>query len=86
MDVAYAASLDPSQRNGPTPLQVTGGVWVSLQYILKFPNSGDCFPEDVPSDFVMENAFPYAGTLITKPCPEALKVTGFFDPSVFQIA
>merc|ERR1712032_623983 len=37
--------------------------------------------EDVPTDFVMKNAFPFAGRLLARPCPEALRVPGLFDPA-----
>ena len=33
-----------------------------------------------PTPFVVEHAFPYAGTLIARPAPEALKVTSLFNP------
>ena len=80
MDVADALALDPTGSVGPTPFQVTGGVWTALQYILDHPNEGDCFPEDVPTEFVIERAFPWAGTLDVRPVPEVMDVPGLFDP------
>jgi hypothetical protein len=80
MDVAQALAIDGAGDVGPTPFQVCGGVWSALQYILEFPSAGDCFPEDVPSPFVMTRAFPWAGTLVARPAPEALEVPGLFDP------
>ena len=79
-DVASSAAVDPTLFTGPTPLQVAGGVWAAFQFILQHPDSGDCFPEDVPTPFVVEHAFPWAGTLIARPAPEALEVPGLFDP------
>jgi hypothetical protein len=38
---------------------VTGGVWSGLQYAIAHPDAGDCFPEDLPSDFVVKAAFPW---------------------------
>jgi homospermidine synthase len=81
MDVADALAIDPTGSVGPTPFQVTGGVWSALQFILQHPNEGDCFPEDVPTKFVMERAFPWAGKLEARPAPEALQVPGLFDPA-----
>ena len=80
MDVADALAIDPTGAVGPTPFQVTGGLWSALQFILAHPNEGDCFPEDVPTPFVMERAFPWAGVLVARPAPEALLVPGLFDP------
>ena len=80
MDVADALAIDPTGAVGPTPFQVTGGCWAALQFILQHPNEGDCFPEDVPTPFVMERAFPWAGKLEARPAPEALLVPGAFDP------
>lgn len=65
---------------GPTPFQVVGGVWAALQYILEHPNAGDNFPEGLPTPFVVKRAFPWAGELIARPAPEALKVAGLFNP------
>merc|ERR1719183_192381 len=85
MTVADAAEFDSTRKNGPTPMQVVGGVWAAIQFILKNPDAGDCYPEDVPTEFVMEHAFPYAGRLIARPCPEALQVRGFFDPAAEDV-
>lgn len=81
MTTADAARIDPTRSAGCTPLEVTGGVWTALQYVIQHPNAGDCFPEDVPTDFVMRWAFPWSGRLLVRPAPEALKVSGFFDPA-----
>jgi len=81
LTVADAAKQDPGLKCGPTPLQVCGGVWSCLRFIVDQPLAGDCFPEDVPTPFVMATALPGAGTLTCRPCPEALAVPGFFDPS-----
>jgi hypothetical protein len=80
LSVKESLSTDPTGACGPTPLQVTGGVWAALQFILQFPDAGDCFPEEVPTPFVVANAFPWAGTLVARPAPEALQVPGLFDP------
>lgn len=80
MDVADAAVIDPSGSVGPTPFQVTGGLWCALQFVLRHPTEGDLFPEDLPTQFVMENAFPWAGRLEARPAPEALEVPGLFIP------
>lgn len=80
MNVADAKELDPAGDVGPTPFQVTGGLWSALQYVLQHPNGGDCFPEDVPTPFVMGHAFPWAGQLIAREAPEALEVPALFDP------
>lgn len=80
LNVHESLATDPSGSVGPTPLQVTGGVWAALQFILQSPDSGDCFPEEVPTPFVVANAFPWAGTLVARPAPEALAVVGLFDP------
>eukprot|EP00667_Euglena_gracilis_P005281 EG_transcript_5317 len=82
MRVSDAAVLDPTGECGPTSLQVAAGVWTGLQYIQHRPAAGDCFPEDVPTDFVLRHAFPWTGELLVRPCPEALAVPGFFDPSL----
>ncbi|GMH54663.1 hypothetical protein TL16_g01719 [Triparma laevis f. inornata] len=81
LTVDDAALQDPSKKCGPTPLQVCGGVWSCLRFIVDQPLAGDCFPEDVPTPFVMAHALPGAGTLTCCPCPEALAVPAFFDPS-----
>jgi len=80
LNVRESLATDATGSCGPTPLQVTGGVWAALQFILQEPNSGDCFPEEVPTPFVVANAFPWAGTLVARPAPEALLVPGLFDP------
>ena len=80
LNVDESLEVDPLGDVGPTPLQVVGGVWAALQFILQCPDSGDCFPEEVPTPFVVANAFPWAGTLIARPAPEALAVVGLFDP------
>ena len=81
MTTADAARIDPTRSAGCTPLEVTGGVWTALQYVMRHPGTGDCFPEDVPTDFVMRTAFPWSGRLLVRPAPEALKVAGIFDPA-----
>jgi len=80
LNVGESLATDPTGSVGPTPLQVTGGVWAALQFIMQFPDSGDCFPEEVPTPFVVANAFPWAGTLVARPAPEALAVGSLFDP------
>ena len=80
LNVGESLTIDPTGEVGPTPLQVTGGVWAALQFILQSPDSGDCFPEEVPTEFVVANAFPWAGTLVARPAPEALAVVGLFNP------
>jgi hypothetical protein len=80
LNVDESLTVDPAGDVGPTPLQVVGGVWAALQFILQKPNSGDCFPEEVPTPFVVANAFPWAGTLVARPAPEALEVVGLFNP------
>ena len=80
LNVKESLVVDPTGSVGPTPLQVTGGVWAALQFILQSPDSGDCFPEEVPTPFVVANAFPWAGTLVARPCPEVLAIPGLFDP------
>jgi hypothetical protein len=80
LNVDESLVVDPLGDVGPTPLQVVGGVWAALQFILQKPSSGDCFPEEVPTPFVVANAFPWAGTLVARPAPEALQVVGLFDP------
>lgn len=81
MDVADANVIDSLGDVGPTPFQVTGGLWSALCYIMEHPDAGDCFPEMVPTPFVVSHAFPWAGTLIARSAPEALLVPGLFDPS-----
>lgn len=81
MNVGDAAEMDSTGGSGPTALQVMAGVWTSLQYIISHPQRGDCFPEDLPTDFVISTAFPWAGRLLARPCPEALTLPGFFDPA-----
>ena len=80
LDAGEARATDPTGGAGPTPIQVTGGLWSAFQYVLQHPDKGDCFPEDVPTPFVVKHAFPWAGTLIARPAPEALLVPGLFDP------
>jgi hypothetical protein len=80
LSVRESLLTDPTGSAGPTPLQVTGGVWAALQFILECPNAGDCFPEEVPTPFVVKAAFPWAGTLVAREAPEALLVPGLFDP------
>lgn len=80
LNVGESLTIDPEGNVGPTPLQVTGGVWAALQFILQCPDSGDCFPEEVPTPFVVANAFPWAGTLVARPAPEASAVVGLFNP------
>ena len=48
-DVAGARAVDASGSVGPTPMQVVGGVWAALQYILQNPDAGDNFPEALVS-------------------------------------
>ena len=55
-------------------------MWAAFQFIVQQPNSGDCFPEDVPTPFVVAHAFPWAGELIARSVPEALEVPALFDP------
>lgn len=81
MSVDDAFQMDSSGVNGPTPMQVMGGVWTALQFIIQHPQAGECFPEEIPTDFVIEKAFPWSGQLLARPCPEALRVPGFFDPA-----
>lgn len=80
LDVEAARLTDPTGSVGPTPFQVTGGLFSALQFVLQHPNSGDCFPEDVPTPFVVKHAFPWAGAIIARPAPEALGVASLFDP------
>lgn len=81
MNVADAAAIDPTGSAGPTAMQVTGGLWTALQYLLQHPDGGDCFAEDIPTDFVVANAFPWSGRIVARPAPEALEVIGLFDPA-----
>jgi hypothetical protein len=80
MDVSDAKVIDAVGDVGPTPFQVTGGLWAALSYILEHPDAGDAFPEMVPTPFVMSRAFPWAGKVVARPAPEALEVPGLFDP------
>ena len=81
MNVSEAAEIDPTGAAGPTALQVTGGLFSALQYVLAHPEAGDCFPEDVPTEFVYSRAFPWAGAPAVFAAPQALDVAGFFDPA-----
>jgi len=78
--VSGSAAIDPTGGVGPTPFQVVGGVWSALQYVLRFPDAGDNFPEGLPTPFIMANAFPWAGELVARPAPEARAVTNLFNP------
>lgn len=55
-------------------------MWAALQFILQFPNSGDCFPEEVPTPFVVENPLGGHAGLVAREAPEALGVVGLFNP------
>ena len=81
MNVEDAREIDPTGAAGPTALQVTGGLFSALQYVIAHPESGDCFPEDVPTEFVYSRAFPWSGAPAVFEAPQALAVAGFFDPS-----
>jgi homospermidine synthase len=80
MNVADAAAIDPTGSAGPTAMQVTGGLWTAVQFILQHPKVGDCFAEDVPTDFVVNTAFPWSGRITARSAPEALNVSSLFDP------
>jgi len=67
MKVSDAALQDPSLETGPTTLEVMGGIWAGLKYIVTHPDAGDHFSEDLPTDFVLGHAFPFAGRLMTRP-------------------
>lgn len=46
---------------GPTSLQVAAGVYASFLWLLKNPNSGNKWPEDLDTDFIFEHASEFLG-------------------------
>jgi len=53
--------LDTPDRCCATTIQVMASVLAGVQYILKFPEEGILFPDQVDCDFIGDKAIPYLG-------------------------
>jgi homospermidine synthase len=68
-----------SKMFGPTVIQVAAGVLSGVKYALENPEKGILYSEDLPSDWIMENAKPYLGTVFSGPVPWSPESTQFVD-------
>jgi len=68
-----------SKTVGPTVIQVGVGVLVALKWALQNPQQGPLYPEALPSEWVIEQARPYLGTIYSGPVAWSPKSTQFVD-------
>jgi len=64
---------------GPTTLQVMAGVLSAVKYNILNPKEGSKWSEQIPNDFIIENARPYLGELFSGPVPWSPASTQFVD-------
>ena len=50
---------------GPTVIQVAAGVYSGLLWSIKNPNAGCRWPEDLPTEPIIEIAKPYLGSFVS---------------------
>jgi len=55
------ASLLMNSEFGPTVLQVGGGVFSAFKWMIKNPNAGNKWAEQLDSEFILNEARPYLG-------------------------
>jgi len=55
---------------GPTPLQVMCGILSACQWMLKHPNKGITFPEEIDEKFILDKCKKYLGTFYSAPIPK----------------
>jgi len=51
---------------GPTVLQVAAGVWAAYLWMVCNPESGNRWPESISTDFILQHAKPYLGTIASQ--------------------
>lgn len=65
LDIEEARRLIPGQNS--TTLQVAASVMGAINWMIKNPRQGVCFPEHLPFEEVMEIARPYLGQFVSQP-------------------
>jgi len=62
---------------GPTPLQVMCGILSACQWMLKHPNKGMVFSENIDEGFILNKCKKYLGTFYSAPIPkDQCNITG----------
>jgi len=64
---------------GPTVLQVCSGVLSCIKWMTENPERGPCYAEDIPKDFILKNARPFLGKVVSEPMPWKPVSTQFVD-------
>ena len=66
---------------GPTNIQVTVGVLSAFKYLVMNNNLGPMYPENIPTDFVLKNALPFMGRIVSSETKWNPPSTHFVDLS-----
>lgn len=81
LNVGGALALDKDGTAGPTSLQVIGGLWSAITFVLQNKNAGECQSEDLPTSHVIKTCFPLCGQLVCRSAPESAGLVNVFDPA-----
>ena len=73
-----------SEFFGPTNIQVTVGVLSALKYIIEHNQKGPMYPENLPTDYVLKNALPYMGRIVSSEMKWTPPSTQFADLSTTE--
>jgi homospermidine synthase len=64
-------SIERARRSVPdsnaTAVQVASGMLAAILWMLRNPQKGLCFPEDLPHELILRYARPYLGRIVSKP-------------------
>jgi len=71
-----------SKYCGPTVIQVGVGVLCALKWAVQNPQKGTTYSEGLPTEWIIEQARPYLGTIFSAPVPWSPESTQFTDLSV----
>jgi homospermidine synthase len=77
---------NPLRNYNPTVVQVAASVVGAFKWIKANPNRGVCWPDDIPHDFILDEAMPFLGTVVSEHMkdynpPASLQFTDFICQS-----
>jgi len=64
---------------GPTVLQVCSGVLSALKWGIENPDKGYMYADNIPKEYILKNARPFLGTVVSEPMPWKPVSTQFTD-------
>jgi homospermidine synthase len=75
LDTHYTSHVLKDKYFGPTTIQVIAGMLSAAKYVLRYPDKGLLFPEDIPESFILKHARRYLGNVFSGPI-EGCKIRG----------